>query len=81
MKTAISLPEKIFKEVEKFSKEHQYSRSEVFTIAVKEFLERMKSRELFNALNEAYSEAESSEEVTLRIKSKRYYAKRVLKGR
>lgn len=81
MKTAISVPDKIFEEVEKFSKEHQYSRSEVFAIAVQEFLERMKSKELLNALNEAYSEGESPEEATLRIKSKRYYAKRVLRGR
>jgi len=81
MKTAISVPDEIFKEVEKFSKEHQYSRSEVFATAAKEFLEKMKSKELFNALNEAYSEAEYPEEVTLRTKSKRYYAKRILKGR
>jgi metal-responsive CopG/Arc/MetJ family transcriptional regulator len=81
MKTAISIPDEIFKEVEKFSKEHQSSRSEVFAIAVREFLEKMKSKELFNALNEAYSEAESSEEATLRKKSKRYYTKKVLRGR
>jgi hypothetical protein len=80
MKTAVSVPDEIFKEVEEFSKVHRYSRSKIFAIAVKEFLERRKSWELFNTLNQAYSEPESSGEGLLRAKSKRYYAKRVLKG-
>ena len=80
MKTAVSVPDEIFKEVEEFSKAHRYSRSKIFAIAVKEFLERRKSWELFNTLNQAYSESESSREGLLRAKSKRYYAKRVLKG-
>jgi len=51
----------------------------VFVMAAKEFLEKLKSKELFNALNEVYSEPESSEETTLREKSKRYYAKKIVK--
>ncbi len=79
MKTAISIPDEIFREIERFSKEHRYSRSEVFVMAVKEFLEKLKSKELFNALNEVYSEPESLEETTLREKSKGYYSKKILK--
>jgi metal-responsive CopG/Arc/MetJ family transcriptional regulator len=79
MKTAISIPDEIFKEVEKFSREHQYSRSEVFAMAVKEFLEKLKSKEILDALNETYSEPESPEEITLREKSKRYYTKKIMK--
>lgn len=79
MKTAISLPNKIFEEVKKFSKEHQYSRSEVFAMAVKEFLEKRKSKEVLNVLNEVYSESESPEEITVREKGKRYFAKKILK--
>ena len=79
MKTAISLPNKIFEEVEKFSKEHQYSRSEVFVMAVEEFLEKRKSEAVLNVLNEVYSESESPEEITVREKSKRYFAKKILK--
>ncbi len=79
MKTAISLPNEIFKEVEKFSKEHQCSRSEVFAMAVKEFLERKKTEEVLNALNEVYSEAETPEEITVREQGKRYFAKKILK--
>jgi metal-responsive CopG/Arc/MetJ family transcriptional regulator len=79
MKTAISIPDQLFEEVEGFSKKHRHSRSEVFVKAVRELLEKEKSRELLEALNEAYSENELAEETTLREKSKRYYAKRVLK--
>jgi predicted transcriptional regulator len=81
MKTAISIPDEIFEEVDKFSREHRYSRSEVFAMAVKEFLEKLKSKELLHALNEAYSEPESPEEITVREKSKRYYRKKIAKGR
>jgi Arc/MetJ-type ribon-helix-helix transcriptional regulator len=79
MKTAISIPDQLFEEVEDFSKKHRRSRSEVFGRAVRELLEKEKSRELLEALNEAYSENELAEETTLREKGKRYYAKKVLK--
>ena len=79
MKTAISIPDEIFREIERFSKEHRYSRSEVFVMAVKEFLEKLKSKELLDALNEAYSGDDPQEEITLREKSKRYYAKKIVK--
>ena len=79
MKTAISIPDEIFREIERFSKEHHYSRSQVFVMAVKEFLEKLKSKELFNALSEVYSEPESLEKTTLREKSKGYYSKKILK--
>jgi metal-responsive CopG/Arc/MetJ family transcriptional regulator len=79
MKTAISIPDQLFQEVESLSRKQRRSRSEVFVMAVKELLEKEKSRELLEALNEAYSEEESAEETTLREKGKRYYGKKVLK--
>lgn len=48
-------------------------------MAVKYFLKKLKSKEILNALNEVYSETESSEEATLREKSKAYYSKKILK--
>lgn len=79
MKTAISIPDDVFKEVEQTAREYNYSRSELFTIAVKEFLEKIKSRKLLDALNDVYSEQETTEETALRQKSKRHYARRLLK--
>ena len=80
MKIAISIPDEIFKEIEKIAEENNYSRSEVFLIAVKEFLEKLKSRKLLDALNNAYSDVESPEEKTLRKKSKKYYAEKVIRS-
>jgi len=80
MKTALSIPDEIFREVEKFAKEHHFSRSEVFVIAVKEFLKKLESKKLLDALNNAYSDVESPEEKTLRVKSKKYYINRVLRN-
>jgi metal-responsive CopG/Arc/MetJ family transcriptional regulator len=79
MKTAISIPDDIFRELEKFAKEHKYSRSEVFVLAVKELLKKMESKQLLEALNTAYSDLEDTEGKTLRRKSKKYYVRAVLK--
>jgi len=79
MKTAISIPEKLFREVEHFAEEHNYSRSEVFALAVKEFFEKAESRNILNALNKVYSKEETSEEKTVRRKSKKHYFKKVIK--
>ncbi len=79
MKTAISIPDEIFKEVEEFARKHHYSRSEVFVIAVKELLEKLKSRQLLDTLNELYSDVETSEDKKLRKKAIRHYVKKVLK--
>jgi metal-responsive CopG/Arc/MetJ family transcriptional regulator len=79
MKTAISIPDQLFEEVENFSKKHRRSRSEVFAMAVRKLLEKEKAQELLDALNEAYSHEESVEEKTLREKGKKYYAQKVLK--
>ena len=80
MKTAVSIPDNVFKEVERIAREYNRSRSEVVVIALKEFLEKLKSKKLLDALNKVYSDTEeSSEEKTLRDRSKRYYAKKILK--
>ncbi len=79
MKTAISIPEDILEEAEKIAKEQHFSRSALFTIAVREYIDRIKSKRLLDALNETYSGAESPEDADLRQKSKKYYSRKVLK--
>lgn len=81
MKTAISIPDELFKKIEKIAKEYNYSRSALFTIAAREFIEKIKSRKLLDAINEAYSDVEIEEETSLRQKSKKYYAHKILKER
>ena len=48
-------------------------------MAVKEFLEKLKSKKLLDALNDVYSDMESQEEKFLREKSKKYYAEEVMR--
>ncbi len=79
MKTAISVPDEIFREVEEFAREHNYSRSEIFVLAVKELLEKIKSQKLLDALNKAYLEPESEEEKTARKKGLTHFKTSVLR--
>jgi len=79
MKTAISIPDEIFREIEKFAQEHNYSRSEVFVMAIKDFLENLKSKQLLDTLNEVHQDIETAKDTTVRKKAIRHYLKRVLK--
>ena len=60
MKTAISIPDSIFETAEKFAERQGLSRSELYTRAVKEYLERNRNDRVTEVLNEIY-EQESSE--------------------
>ena len=51
----------------------------MFIVAVNRSTKKLKSKEILNALNAAYSETQSTEEATLRGKSKTYYLKKILK--
>jgi len=77
MKTAISIPDDLFRKVEGFSKKNRISRSEVFARAVEEFFEKRQSWELLEAVNKACDLAEGSYEVKLRKRTRRRYAKRI----
>lgn len=59
MKTAISIPDPIFEQAEETAKELQMSRSELYTTALREFLNEKQSAHITERLNQVY-EAESS---------------------
>ncbi|MBF0560359.1 MAG: ribbon-helix-helix protein, CopG family [Nitrospirae bacterium] len=77
MKTAISIPDKVFYEIENVAKKNKSSRSELITLAVKEYLERIKNRQLLEDLNKAYSEEETEQEISVKPQKKKYYARRI----
>jgi metal-responsive CopG/Arc/MetJ family transcriptional regulator len=79
MKTAISVPDDIFEEVDKLAKDHNWSRSEIFVTAVRQYLDNLKSQKLLAALNMTYSDEEPLEERSFRQKSKRHFARKVVK--
>ncbi len=79
MKTAISIPDDIFKDIDKLSRELHCPRSQILTNAAREYIERLKNKKIFEALNKAYSEKETEQEAELRRKGKKHYAK-LLRG-
>lgn len=81
MKTAISVPDEVFREVEKVAKERHSSRSEVIVAALREFIDRRKSADLLKTLNEVYGTAETPEEYQVRKKAKKRYGKLLRKER
>jgi metal-responsive CopG/Arc/MetJ family transcriptional regulator len=81
MKTAISIPDALFHEAERVAKENHISRSEVFASALRDYLEKRKSKRLLQEINEAFTAAETAEEYSVRQKSKKHYARSVRRTR
>lgn len=55
MKTAISLPDKLFKQGESAARKLKVSRSQLYASALQEFLDRRKADAITEKLNEVYS--------------------------
>ena len=77
IKTAISLNEPLFEQVEALAKEMNVSRSRLFVLAAQEFLERHKSRKLLEAINDAYKDMPTAEEDKLLAEMRNRHAKQV----
>ena len=55
MKTAISIPDKLFLDADQYAKSHGVSRSHLYARAVAQFLEQHPSDRITKQLNEVYS--------------------------
>ena len=62
VKTAISLEENLFNQVKQLARDMHVSRSKLFTLAVKDFLQKQENKKLLAQLNAAYSDSQSDEE-------------------
>jgi metal-responsive CopG/Arc/MetJ family transcriptional regulator len=51
MKTAVSIPDDVFNRAERFARQARRSRSEVFSAALKEYIERHAPDEVTEAMN------------------------------
>mgnify|MGYP005840737177 CR=1 FL=1 len=60
MKTAISVPDALFKKVEEAAKKMGISRSKLFSIAIYEFLHHHYHENVTQRLNEIYRKSEGS---------------------
>ena len=65
VKTAISLDETLFAQIDDLAREMQIPRSRLFAQAVEEFIQRHENRQLLVALNAAYEDAPTAEEEAL----------------
>ncbi len=60
MKTAISIPDLVFREGEKLAARRRVSRSELYVTALEEYLDRHRDDEVTAALNEVYGRTPSA---------------------
>ncbi|MFB6285527.1 MAG: CopG family ribbon-helix-helix protein [Candidatus Bipolaricaulia bacterium] len=60
MKTAISLPDELFKDADRMAQQLGMSRSELFRTALEAYLQRHGSERITELLNEIYSHEASS---------------------
>ncbi|MDH5525182.1 MAG: hypothetical protein OEY01_14495 [Desulfobulbaceae bacterium] len=55
MKTAISIPDNLFREAEQYAKSHGFSRSRLFAEAVAQYLAQHPSDQITKQLDEVYA--------------------------
>ena len=66
VKTAISLENSLFQKVDDLAQELKISRSHLFTLAVRQFIESHENQRLLEKLNTVYDDLPDPEEVALR---------------
>lgn len=62
IKTAISLHEQLFRQTEQLARDLKLSRSRLFAVALEEFIERRRNRDLLDRINKAYPEKPDASE-------------------
>ncbi len=62
IKTAISIEESIFNDVQNLAKDRKVSRSEIFRTAAAEYIERQKNEKILRQLNDVYAIPRSDDE-------------------
>jgi len=69
MKTAISIPDEVFKAAERTAKSLGVSRSEFYATAVREYMERYRREGLTEKLNQVYEQDEAVSELDERLQA------------
>jgi metal-responsive CopG/Arc/MetJ family transcriptional regulator len=77
MKIAISVPDDVFEEIEKISKEQKQSRSQVFVTAAREYIRKNETRRLIARLDKVYSQPDSPDETAQGKAMAEYQRKRM----
>lgn len=77
IKTAISIEKNLFEQAEIMASTMKVSRSKLFVLALHDFIEHYKNRELLAQINTAYSDEPDAEEQTLRLKVRHQHRRTV----
>ena len=75
IKTAISIQEPLFEQVETLARELNISRSRVFVLAVEEFIQRHQNRQLLEEINQAYDDVPDTIEQLYLHKTRQHHRK------
>ena len=78
VKTAISLEETLFQQVDDVAQKMKVPRSRVFTLALEDFLRRQRNQQLLDRINEAYEDLPDPDD-QVRLQTMRREQKRLLK--
>jgi hypothetical protein len=65
MKTAVSLPDEVFRQAESTAKQLRISRSKLYAMAIAEYLDRHQADSVTERLNQVYSKHDSKLEPAL----------------
>jgi metal-responsive CopG/Arc/MetJ family transcriptional regulator len=79
IKTAISIEKNLFDQAEIIARTMKVSRSKLFVIALRDFIEHQKNKEMLTQINAAYDDEPDAAEQTLRRKSRRQH-RRIVEG-
>jgi metal-responsive CopG/Arc/MetJ family transcriptional regulator len=79
VKTAISIQESLFRQMENLARRMHVSRSRLFAMATKDFLVRYQNRQILERLNAAYGKAPGLEE-EIYLKEVRAGHRRLVEG-
>jgi len=80
MKVNISIPDDVFKEIDRIAREQKTLRSRVFVSAAREYIRRSETRRIIERLDEVYSQPDAPDEAVRRKAMAEYQRKR-LKGK
>ncbi len=72
VKTAISIEKSTFEKMDALAKKLNISRSRLFSIAARQFIEQNKNIELLEALNKAYEDAPEAEPIVGQMREKHH---------
>jgi metal-responsive CopG/Arc/MetJ family transcriptional regulator len=73
VKTAISMQKSLFEQVDALARELNISRSQLFVLAVEDFIRRYENQQLFERINAAYEDTPDPDEQALRRRMRRLH--------